>query len=163
MPPSKRNRSATLAKSSPGSPIQPITKRSRQQTPEASSSSLPLPIPLRPTKAISTTTPTAFNSSQVDESEFKEERRAQVISESESEESEEEEEDDITRTNEFLDQDLEELGPDRLDREDIDESDIEREVTKEFKTSKYFRQSIIDSGGKVVLPPEKVINLPTFG
>jgi hypothetical protein len=76
MPPSKRNRSATLAKSSPGLPIQLITKRSRQQTPEAFSSSLPLPIPLRPTKAISTITPTAFNSSQVNESEFKEERRA---------------------------------------------------------------------------------------
>jgi hypothetical protein len=86
-----------------------------------------------------------------------------VISESESKESKEEEEDDITRTNKFLDQDLKELGPDRLNRKDIDESDIKREVTKEFKTSKYFRQSIIDSGGKVVLPPEKVINLLTFG
>ncbi|KAL5331349.1 hypothetical protein ACEPPN_000879 [Leptodophora sp. 'Broadleaf-Isolate-01'] len=133
MAPSKRNRGATLAKSPPGSPIRPITKRPCQQTPEASSS---LPLPLRPTKLIATTTPTAFNSSQVDESEFKEERRAQVISESESEE--EEEEDDITCTNEFLDQDLKELGPDRLDREEIDESDIEKEVTEEFKTSKYF-------------------------
>jgi hypothetical protein len=63
MPPSKRNRSATLAKLSLGSPIQPITKRSCQQTPEAFSSSLSLLIPLRLTKAISTTTPTAFNSS----------------------------------------------------------------------------------------------------
>ena len=65
-----------------------------------------------------------------------------MISESESEESEEskeEEEDNITRTNEYLDQDLKELGPDRLDREDINESDIKKEVTKEFKTSKYFR------------------------
>jgi hypothetical protein len=61
-----------------------------------------------------------------------------VISESESEESEKEEEDDITRTNKFLDQDFKELGLDRLDREDINESDIKREVTKEFKTSKYF-------------------------
>jgi hypothetical protein len=87
MPPSKRNKSATLAKLSPGSPIQLITKRSCQQTPKAFSSSLPLLIPLCPTKAISTTTPTAFNSSQVDKSEFKKKRRAQVISESESEES----------------------------------------------------------------------------
>jgi hypothetical protein len=63
MPPSKHNRSATLAKSYPRSLIQPITKRSRQQTPKAFSSSLPLPIPLRPTKAISIITPTAFNSS----------------------------------------------------------------------------------------------------
>jgi hypothetical protein len=61
-----------------------------------------------------------------------------VISESESKESEKEKEDDITCTNKFLDQDLEELGPDRLDKEDINESDIKREVTKEFKTSKYF-------------------------
>jgi hypothetical protein len=61
-----------------------------------------------------------------------------VISESESEESKKEEEDNITCTNEFLDQDLKELGLDRLDREDINELDIKREVTKEFKTSKYF-------------------------
>ena len=62
-----------------------------------------------------------------------------MISESESEESEEEEDDNITRANEFLDQDLEELGPDRLDREDINELDIVKEVTEEFKTFKYFR------------------------
>ena len=62
-----------------------------------------------------------------------------MISESESKESEEEEDNNITRANEFLDQDLEELGPDRLDREDINESNIKKEVTKEFKTSKYFR------------------------
>ena len=73
MPPLKRNRGATLAKSPPGLPIRPITKRPRQQTPKASSS---LPLPLRPTKAITTSTPTAFNSSQVDESEFEEERLA---------------------------------------------------------------------------------------
>jgi hypothetical protein len=157
MPPLKRNRGATLAKSPPGSPIRPITKRPRQQTPEASGS---LPLPLRPTKAIAITTPTAFNSSQVDESEFEEERRAQVISESESEESEEE--DDINQANEFLDQDLEELGPDRLDREDIDESDIEKEVTEEFKTSKYFRQLIIDLEGNLSVPSEKEINTPTL-
>jgi hypothetical protein len=76
MPPSKRNKSATLAKLSPRSPIQLITKRSRQQTPKASSSSLPLLIPLRSTKAISITTLTAFNSSQVNKSEFKKEKRA---------------------------------------------------------------------------------------
>ena len=60
-----------------------------------------------------------------------------MISELESEDNKEE--DDITQANEFLDQDLEELGPDRLDREDIDELDIKKKVTKEFKTSKYFR------------------------
>ena len=139
MPPLKRNRGATLAKLPPRSLIRPITKRPRQQTPEGSSS---LPLLLRPTKLNSTSTPTAFNSSQVDESEFEEGNRALVISELESEEeseSEEEEEDDITRVNEYLDQDLEELGPDRLDREDIDELDIKKEVTKEFKTFKYFR------------------------
>jgi hypothetical protein len=62
-----------------------------------------------------------------------------VISESESEESKKEEEDNITCTNKFLDQDLKKLGPDRLNREDINESDIKREVIKEFKTFKYFR------------------------
>ena len=98
MPPSKRNRGATLAKSPPGSPIRPITKRPRQQTPKASGSSLPLPLPSRPIKAISTTTPTAFNSSQVDESEFKEER-GRLSDESEVKE----EEDNITQANEFLD------------------------------------------------------------
>ena len=60
MAPSKRNRSVTLAKSPPGSPIQPIIKRLRQQTPEASGS---LPLPLRPMKLITTIIPTAFNSS----------------------------------------------------------------------------------------------------
>jgi hypothetical protein len=76
MPPLKRNKSATLAKLSLKSPIQPITKRSCQQTPKAFNSSLPLLIPLRPTKAIFTTTPTVFNNSQVNKSEFKKERRA---------------------------------------------------------------------------------------
>jgi hypothetical protein len=85
-----------------------------------------------------------------------------VISESESEESEEEEDDDIICTNKFLDQDLEELGLDRLDREDIDESDIEKEVTEEFKTSKYFRQLIIDLEGNLSVPSEKEINTPTL-
>ena len=160
MAPSKRNRGATLAKTPPGSPIQPIVKRLRQETPESLSSTLPLP--LRPTKLVYTSTPTAFNSSQVDdESESEEKKLAQVISESESEESEEEE-DDIACNNEYLDQDLEELGPDRLDREDIDESDAENKVTEEFKRSKFFSQSVIDSEGKWSIPFEKVINLPTF-
>jgi hypothetical protein len=160
MAPSKRNRSVTLAKSPPGSPIRPITKRSRQITPESSASTTTLPIPLRPTRPTTTSTPTAFNSSQIDsESELSE-----LESQSESEEeSEEEEEDDITRANEYLDQDLEELGPDRLDREDMDESDVEKEVSEEFKTSKYFRQSIIDSSGNSILPLEKVLEIPTFG
>ena len=60
-----------------------------------------------------------------------------MISESESEQ-ESKEEDNITHANEFLDQDLKELGPDRLDREDINESDVEREVDKEVKISKSF-------------------------
>jgi hypothetical protein len=97
MPPLKRNKSATLAKSPSRSPIRPITKQPCQQTLEASGS---LPLPLRPTKAIVITTPTAFNSSQVNESEFKEEKRAQVISESESKESEKE--DNINQANKFL-------------------------------------------------------------
>jgi hypothetical protein len=162
MAPSKRDRSATLAKSPPGSPIRPIRKRFRQKTPE--SFALPL-LPLRPTKPTSTSTPIAFNSSQVDESEFEEETRALLSSESESEEeseeSEEEEEDDITRANEYLDQDLKELGPDRLDREDIDQSDAENEVPEEFKRSKYFNQSVIDSKGNWSIPFEKVIETPT--
>jgi hypothetical protein len=62
-----------------------------------------------------------------------------VVSKSESkEESESEEEDNITCINEYLDQDLEELGLDRLDREDINESDAEIEVSEEFKNSKFF-------------------------
>jgi hypothetical protein len=72
MAPSKRNQSVTLAESPPESLIRLITKRLRQKTPEASSS---LPLPLRLTKLISTSTPTTFNSSQINESEFKKERR----------------------------------------------------------------------------------------
>ncbi|CZT44823.1 uncharacterized protein RSE6_05061 [Rhynchosporium secalis] len=154
MPPSKRNRGATLAKSPPGSPIRLITKRS--QTPE---SSTPLPLPLRPIRATTTSIPTAFNSSQVDKSESEEEREETstiMISELNSEEeSKSEEEDDITCANEYLDQDLKELGPDRLDREEIDQSDIEIEVTEEFKTSKYFNQSIIDSESNLSIPSKK--------
>ena len=95
---------------------------------------MPLPLPSRPIKAISTTTPTAFNSSQVNKSEFKEEQ-GRLSNESEVKE----EEDNITQANEFLDQDLKELGQDRLDKEEINKSDIEKEVSEEFKTSKYFR------------------------
>ena len=69
---SKRNRSATLAKSPPGSPIRLISKRLRQKTPELSSTSAIVPLPLRPTKPATTSTPTAFNSSQVDELESEE-------------------------------------------------------------------------------------------
>jgi hypothetical protein len=161
MAPSKRVRSVTLAKSPPESPIRPITKQPRQKTPEPTfASSSTLPLPLRPTRPTSTSTPTAFNSSQIDSDSQSE---SEESSESESkEESESEEEDDITRANEYLDQDLEELGPDRLDREDINESDIKKEVTKEFKTSKYFYQSIIDSEGNWSMPSEKVVNTPTL-
>ena len=82
MAPLKRNRSATLAKSPPGSPIRPITKRSRQKTPESEAlTSTTLPLPLRPTKPTYTSTPTAFNSSQVDEGElnYKVEKVVKVI------------------------------------------------------------------------------------
>jgi hypothetical protein len=67
MAPSKRVRSVTLAKSPSELLIRPITKRPRQKTPElifASSSTLLLP--LRPTRPISTFTPIAFNSNQID-------------------------------------------------------------------------------------------------
>ena len=127
-----------LAKLPPELPIRPITKRPCQQTPKASGL---LPLPLRLTKLTSTSTPTAFNSSQVDKLEFKEERGAIVISKLESKEeskNKEEEDNNITCANKFLDQDLEELGPDRLDRENIDELNVEREVDKEIKSSKSF-------------------------
>jgi hypothetical protein len=145
---SKRNRSVTLAKSPLRSPNKPITKRPRQKTPQ---SSVTLPLPLRPTKPTSISTPTAFNSSQVSQSESEEENTiAQVVSESESKkESESEEEDDITCINKYLNQDLEELGLDRLDREDINESDAKIKVSKEFKNSKFFDQSVIDLKGKL--------------
>ena len=118
---------------------------------------MPLPLPSRPIKAISTTTPTAFNSSQVDELEFKEER-GRLSNESEVKE----EEDNITQANEFLNKDLEELGQDRLDKEEINKSDIKKEVSEEFKTSKYFRQLIIDSKGNLSLPFKKVVNTLTY-
>jgi hypothetical protein len=137
MAPSKRNRSATLAETPLSSPNKLITKRPRQKTLE---SSIILPLSLRPTKPTSISIPTAFNSSQVDQLESEEENTiTQVISESESErESKSKEEDNITRTNKYLDQDLEELGPDRLDREDTNESDAEIKISEEFKSSKFF-------------------------
>jgi hypothetical protein len=62
-----------------------------------------------------------------------------VVSESKSkEESESEEKDNITRINKYLDQDLEKLGLDKLDKEDINESDTKIKVSKEFKNSKFF-------------------------
>jgi hypothetical protein len=123
MAPSKRVRSVTFAKSPPKSPIRPITKRPQQKTPEPTFvSSFTLPLPLRPTRPTSTFTPTAFNSSQID-SDSQSESEESSKSESE-EESKSKKEDNITRANEYLDQDLKELGPDRLDREDINESDI---------------------------------------
>jgi hypothetical protein len=141
MAPSKRNRSATLVKSLPQLPIRPIRKRPRQKTPESFFLAITPSLPLRPTKPTTTFTPIAFNSSQVDESDSEEENTlAQVISESESErESENKEEDNIICVNKYLDQDLnKELGPDRLDKEDTDESDAENEVSEEFKISKFF-------------------------
>ncbi|KAH9203955.1 hypothetical protein DL95DRAFT_471925 [Leptodontidium sp. 2 PMI_412] len=102
MAPSKRNQSATLAKSPPGSPIRPITKRPRQKTPESqasSSTSATLHLPLRPTKPNYTSILTTFNSSQIDSE--SEEERAQAISESKSEIKEED--DDIACNNEYLD------------------------------------------------------------
>jgi len=70
MAPLKRYRSATLAKSPPGSPIRLTIKRSRQKTLElptiasaSTSTSTILPLPLRPTKTVSTSTPNTFNSS----------------------------------------------------------------------------------------------------
>ncbi|CZT10464.1 uncharacterized protein RCO7_10502 [Rhynchosporium graminicola] len=99
--------------------------------------------------------------SRVDKSESEEneiEASTIVISESNSEEESKskEEEDNITQANEYLDQDLIELGPDRLDREETDESDIKKEVSEEFKTSKYFRQLIIDLEGNLSLPSKEV-------
>jgi hypothetical protein len=70
MAPSKRNKSVTLAKSPLRSPNKLITKRPRQKTPE---SFVTLPLPLRLTKPTSISTPTAFNNSQVGQSESEEE------------------------------------------------------------------------------------------
>jgi hypothetical protein len=63
-----------------------------------------------------------------------------VISKLKSEkESENKEEDDITCANKYLDQDLnKELGLDRLNKKNTDESDAENKVSKEFKISKFF-------------------------
>jgi hypothetical protein len=110
---SKKNRSAMLAKSPPRLLIRPITKRLRQKTPKASSS---LPLSLRLTKLTFTSTLITFNSSQINKSEFEEERRVQVISESESKESKEEKDNNTTYANKFLDQDLKKLGLDKLNK-----------------------------------------------
>ena len=72
MAPSKRNRSATLVKSPPQSPIRPIRKRPRQKTPESFPSAITPSLPLRPTKPTTTFTLTVFNSSQVNKSDSKE-------------------------------------------------------------------------------------------
>jgi uncharacterized protein YqeY len=62
-----------------------------------------------------------------------------VVSESESkEENKSKEKDNITCINKYLDQDLEELGLDKLSKEDINKSDAEIEINKEFKNSKFF-------------------------
>jgi hypothetical protein len=137
MAPSKRVRSVTLAKSPSKSLIRPITKRPRQKTLEPTfASSFTLSLPLRPTRPTFTFTPTTFNSNQIDsDSQSESEESSELESE---EESKSEEKDNITRANKYLDQDLEELGPDRLNKEDINELDIKKEVTKEFKTFKYF-------------------------
>jgi hypothetical protein len=62
-----------------------------------------------------------------------------VVSKSESKKkSESKEKDDITCINKYLDQDLKELGPDRLNKEDINESDAKIKISEEFKNSKFF-------------------------
>jgi hypothetical protein len=53
-------------------------------------------------------------------------------------ESENKKEDNITCINKYLDQDLEELGLDRLNKKDINKSDAKIKVNKEFKNSKFF-------------------------
>jgi hypothetical protein len=62
-----------------------------------------------------------------------------VVSESESkEESKSKKEDNIICINKYLDQDLKKLGPDRLNKEDINKSDAKIKVSEEFKNSKFF-------------------------
>jgi hypothetical protein len=62
-----------------------------------------------------------------------------VVNESESkEESESKKNNNITCINKYLDQDLEELSLDRLNKKDINESDAKIKVSKEFKNSKFF-------------------------
>jgi hypothetical protein len=73
-----------------------------------------------------------------------------VVSKSESkEESENKKEDNITYINKYLNQDLKKLGPDRLDKEDINESDTKIKVNKEFKNSKFFNQLVINLENKL--------------
>jgi hypothetical protein len=71
--PLKRNRSATLVKSPPQSLIKPIRKRPCQKTPESFPLAITPSLPLCLTKPITTSTPTAFNSSQVNKSDSEEE------------------------------------------------------------------------------------------
>ena len=103
MAPLKRNWSATLAKLPPELPIRPITKCSRQKPPELSTTFVTLPLPLRPTKPTTTSTPTAFNSSQVDELESEEDMQARVANKLESKEESKEEENNNTYYNKYLD------------------------------------------------------------
>ena len=73
-----------------------------------------------------------------------------MVSKSESKkESESEEKKDITCINKYLDQDLKKLGLNKLNKEDINESDAKIKVSKEFKNSKFFNQSVIDLEGKL--------------
>jgi hypothetical protein len=69
--PLKQNQSVTLVKSPPQLPIRPIRKRPRQKTPESFSSAITPNLPLCLTKPTITSTPTAFNSSQVNKSDSK--------------------------------------------------------------------------------------------
>jgi hypothetical protein len=83
-----------------------------------------------------------------------------VVSKSESKkESESKEEDNITCINKYLDQNLKELGLDRLNKEDINKSDTKIEVSKEFKNFKFFDQLVIDLKGKLSfkLPFKEVV------
>jgi hypothetical protein len=70
--PLKQNQSATLVKSPPQLLIKLIRKRPRQKTPESFSLAITPSLPLRLTKPTTTSTPTAFNNSQVDESDSEE-------------------------------------------------------------------------------------------
>jgi hypothetical protein len=73
-----------------------------------------------------------------------------VVSESESKKkSESKEEDNITYINKYLNQNLKELGLDRLNRKDINKLDTKIKVSKEFKNSKFFDQSVINLEGKL--------------
>jgi hypothetical protein len=73
-----------------------------------------------------------------------------VISELKSkEENKSKEKDNITYINKYLDQDLKELGLDRLDKKNINKSDTKIKVSKEFKNSKFFDQLVINLKNKL--------------